>query len=50
MSAVLNLTFQHAYEVEMLISGAQVRICLFHELLNFLIWKNYLVSGEEQVF
>lgn len=29
MSAVLNLAFQHAYEVEMLILGAQVRICLF---------------------
>lgn len=47
MSAALNLTFQHAYEVEILIFGARVRIFLFHWVLNFLRWMNYLVSEEK---
>lgn len=47
MSAALNLTFQHAYEVEILIFGAQVRIFLFHWVLNFLRWMTYLVSEEK---
>lgn len=49
-SAALNLTFQHAYEVEMLVFGAQVRICLFHWMLNFPRWMNYLVSEEKRYF
>lgn len=47
MPAASNLTFQHAYEVEILVFGAQFRICLFHLVLNFLRWMNYLVSEEK---
>lgn len=50
MSAALSLTFQHAYEVEILIFGAQVRIFLFHWVLNFLRWMNYLVSEKNSIF
>lgn len=50
MSAALNLTWQPAYEVEILIFGAQVKICLFHKVLNFLRWMNYLVSEEKHYF